>query len=280
MKFDIICADPPYEFSDPLTMSDVKRGAASNYNGVLSLDDIKNLDIESIAAENSLLALWVPSSMLLDGLEIMNRWGRADNKFLYKQNFIWVKTKIDPFGKLIKSSQTKIHKLYKKLLNNSGGYITINLTEFYNYVKNDILPQFDYDFNNGLQCKMGRIFRQTHEICLIGVRGNMYDKVENKSQISVHMHPPLKPNSTKPEGLQDRLDLIFSEKKLKRLELFARRQRNNYICLGNEAPMNWGEDIRDSIDKLKRVKVEDYNEILELAKNGKKDEMANVWKNL
>lgn len=272
MKFDIICADPPYESKDQLTMSSVKRGAASNYNGVLSVDDIKNLDVEEISAPNSLLALWVPSFILPEGLEIMKKWG-----FVYKQNFIWVKTKKDPLANIRKDFKREVFKTYKKLISESKEFSAINLTTFYNFIKDDLIPKMEYDLNDGLQCKMGRIFRQTHEVCLIGVKGNMYDKLENRSQISVHTYPPMK-HSAKPEGLQDRLDIMFQDKKLKRIELFARRQRDNYICIGNENKMTEGEDVIVSIEKLKKLKVKDYNNLLELANN--EIEMAEIWKKL
>ena len=66
-KFQVIVSDPPYQFSDGLTMSDVPRGSQSNYD-VLDMEAIKSLDVESIATKDALLALWVPSSMLQDGL--------------------------------------------------------------------------------------------------------------------------------------------------------------------------------------------------------------------
>ena len=49
-KFNIVVADPPWgAFSDKLTMSNIKRGAKSNYD-VMSTDDIANLDVQSICA--------------------------------------------------------------------------------------------------------------------------------------------------------------------------------------------------------------------------------------
>ena len=67
MKANVVIADPAWSFSDALTMSDIKRGASSNYP-VLSNKAIKELDVESIVADDAVLALWVPSSLLQDGL--------------------------------------------------------------------------------------------------------------------------------------------------------------------------------------------------------------------
>lgn len=54
MKFRVIVADPPWSFSDKLTMSDVARGADANYEGVLPLKDIMTLPVESWAEDAAL----------------------------------------------------------------------------------------------------------------------------------------------------------------------------------------------------------------------------------
>ena len=87
-SFNIIVADPPWNFKDSLKMSDVARGASSNYS-VMSILDIKQLPVKDITDPNgAVLALWVPSSLLQEGLDTMNAWG-----FKHKQTYVWVKTK-------------------------------------------------------------------------------------------------------------------------------------------------------------------------------------------
>ena len=215
--YNLIVADPPWAFSDKLSMSKVKRGAEAQYKGTLSLQDIKDLPVKYIAAENAVLALWVPSSMLKDGLETMEAWG-----FNFKQTHIWVKTKKEPLKGLLKI----IGKKWLGLLNKK------DLTE--------VLE--DFDISEILAFGLGRLFRQTHEICLIGTRGNVYDKLENKSQRSVHFGPVTK-HSEKPEDLQDMLDKMFPSFE-KKIELFARRDRIGYDCFGNECKSTYGQDIR------------------------------------
>ena len=96
MKYDLIVSDPPWSFDDGLHMSDVKRGAESNY-AVLDIEAIKQLKVAELAADNAVLALWVPSSLLQEGLDTMKAWG-----FRQTQTHIWVKIKNEPFESFLK----------------------------------------------------------------------------------------------------------------------------------------------------------------------------------
>ena len=69
-KFGLIVADPPWSFDDKLKYEkkdNVVRGAAGKYP-TLNPRTIADLPVGELAAENSLLALWVPSSQLLNGV--------------------------------------------------------------------------------------------------------------------------------------------------------------------------------------------------------------------
>ena len=68
-------------------MSSVKRGAASQY-GTMKLEDICSLRVKELSADDALLIIWCPSSLLEDGLDVMKAWG-----FKMKQTICWVKTK-------------------------------------------------------------------------------------------------------------------------------------------------------------------------------------------
>ena len=74
MKYEIIVADPPFSFSDGLKQSKTKRSAEDQYD-VMNNKDIINLDVKSIAADNSVLALWVPSSLVKEGIQAAENWG-------------------------------------------------------------------------------------------------------------------------------------------------------------------------------------------------------------
>lgn len=225
MKFDVIVSDPPWPATDLLAMSKVKRGAAANYS-VMTIDDIKNLKVIDIVSDNSVLVLWVPSWLLQEGLDTMKAWG-----FRQTQTWIWVKTKKDPLETLKK----KIRKKASKKI--------ISVAEV-----NKLLDSSD--LSDVLAFFMGRLFRQTHEIALVGVRGKAYKALENKSQRSVAFAQNLK-HSAKPEALQDKLDLMFSTGN--KLEMFARRARANWTCVGLECPTTLNEDIKDSIDRLAKL---------------------------
>lgn len=225
MKFRVIVADPPWSFSDQLKMSDVKRGAQANYD-VMTNSDIRDLPMKRfISPTGSILALWVPGSLLQEGMDTMKAWG-----FAQKQVYVWGKTKKtkslakDVFGSAFKMADDIINKV----------------------PKSKILKNFVVNIGSSLGFGMGHLFRQTHEICLIGISGNqIYKLLKNKSQRSVCLAPNLG-HSSKPEDLQDSLELMFPRGK--KLELFARRHRPGWVCLGNEICN--GEDIRVSLAKL------------------------------
>lgn len=234
-KFQVIVADPPWDFRDTITMIDTPRGARANYNTMTMLE-IKQLPINSyVDPAGAVLALWVPSSLLQEGLDTMSAWG-----FTHKQTYIWVKIKKDPLGSF-KKGLKKAALAALELSNLPGTVIKKQLKSFANALSNRPI-----DFNDILSFGMGRLFRQTHEICLIGTSNNkIYKKLDNKSQRSVSFGENLK-HSAKPEHLQTSLEVMFPN--TEKLELFARRIRPNWVCLGNEVCN--GEDIAVSLAKL------------------------------
>jgi N6-adenosine-specific RNA methylase IME4 len=194
-KFQVIVADPPWSFSDSLKMSAVKRGAKSQYS-TMTTSKIAEMPVQaSCHPDGAVLCLWVPGSLLQEGLDVMKAWG-----FNHKQTYVWVKTK-------------------KRAC--------------------------DYPLHECLSFGMGHTFRQTHEICLIGTNGKINKQLKNKSQRSVSFAENLR-HSSKPDHLQKSLETMFP--KARKLELFARRIRPGWTCLGNEICN--GEDIYVSLSKL------------------------------
>ena len=77
-QFGTIYADPPWRFNNAAC-----RGAARKHYPTMSLDDICALPVQSIAAPNAHLHLWVPSALIADGLHVIESWG-----FTYKSSFV------------------------------------------------------------------------------------------------------------------------------------------------------------------------------------------------
>jgi len=49
------------------------------------------------------------------------------------------------------------------------------------------------------------------------------------------------------------LEKMFPGEEHHKIELFARRDKTGWTCVGNESPSTPGEDIRVSIDRLKNT---------------------------
>jgi len=58
----------------------------ANHYQLMELEDIKNLDIKSIAENNAVLFLWATSPILEESFEVIKAWG-----FEYKSSIIWDK---------------------------------------------------------------------------------------------------------------------------------------------------------------------------------------------
>lgn len=80
--FDVILADPPWEYYLPL------RGSPNMHYSTMTTEEICQLKVPS--AENSVLFLWATNPKLEDALKVLKAWG-----FEYKTNMVWVK---DKFG--------------------------------------------------------------------------------------------------------------------------------------------------------------------------------------
>lgn len=93
--------------------------------------------------------------------------------------------------------------------------------------------------NGKLAFNMGRMFRNCSEVALIGVRGR--PKLLDRSQRAVSLDVQLA-HSAKPDTLQLRLEKMFHGP---RLELFARRDIDGWVCVGDECPSMRGVDVRD-----------------------------------
>lgn len=71
-KYDLIYADPPWQYRDSANAG--KRGAVHKYN-VMTLDQLCELPVPAIAADDCLLAMWWAPPMPREALAVVYAWG-------------------------------------------------------------------------------------------------------------------------------------------------------------------------------------------------------------
>lgn len=87
-KYQIIYADPPWSYNSRMALGKgAKRSSAEDYYDVMTIKDIANLPVKSIADKDCILFIWVTMPKIFDSLQVMEAWG-----FEYKTcAFVWVK---------------------------------------------------------------------------------------------------------------------------------------------------------------------------------------------
>lgn len=88
-RFQTILSDPPWRFQNRTGKMAPEHRRLSRY-GTMSIEDIVSLPVALIARPRAHLYLWVPNALILEGLDVMRRWG-----FTYKTNIVWYKTRKD-----------------------------------------------------------------------------------------------------------------------------------------------------------------------------------------
>jgi N6-adenosine-specific RNA methylase IME4 len=83
----VIYADPPWQYEHMISLS---REIEEHYP-TMSQEDICAMPVPSMAARDCVLFLWVPPSLIQQGLAVMEAWG-----FGYRTLIIWDKGSIGP----------------------------------------------------------------------------------------------------------------------------------------------------------------------------------------
>ena len=83
-KFGTIYADPPWKYGNQKT-----RGATDNHYETMTVEEICNMPVPNLAANDSHLHLWATSTLLPEALRVMAAWG-----FEYRSSFVWCKPQI------------------------------------------------------------------------------------------------------------------------------------------------------------------------------------------
>lgn len=87
--FKTILADPPWRFTNRTGKVAPEHRRLGRY-ATMSLDEICDLPVESIAADDAHLYLWVPNALLPEGMRVLESWG-----FRYVSNVVWAKRRKD-----------------------------------------------------------------------------------------------------------------------------------------------------------------------------------------
>ena len=87
--FSTILADPPWRFTNRTGKVAPEHKRLGRY-ATMSLQEIMEMPVKDVTAENAHLYLWVPNALLPEGLEVMKSWG-----FRYVSNIIWAKRRRD-----------------------------------------------------------------------------------------------------------------------------------------------------------------------------------------
>jgi N6-adenosine-specific RNA methylase IME4 len=88
-RFGTILIDPPWQFLNRTGKVAPEHKRLHRYH-TMTANQIADLPIGALAAPQSHLYMWVPNALLLEGLQIMKRWG-----FTYKTNLVWYKVRKD-----------------------------------------------------------------------------------------------------------------------------------------------------------------------------------------
>lgn len=96
-NYEIIYADPPWQFSNKKTGGSMKSGAEAHYS-TMNIEDMKLLPVDEIAADNAILVMWYVGSMPQEAIDLVHAWG-----FTLKNmnGFVWnklTKTGLPHFG--------------------------------------------------------------------------------------------------------------------------------------------------------------------------------------
>ena len=84
-QFDCIYADPPWSYNNKGT-----RATADDHYSTMSVQDIADLPVKSLAKDKSLLFVWTTNAFIQDTLNlIIPAWG-----FEFKSSVVWVKPQI------------------------------------------------------------------------------------------------------------------------------------------------------------------------------------------
>ena len=93
--YAVIYADPPWDYKGQLQHAgpgSADTGGAARHYPTATLDDLKRLDVASIAAPDSLLFMWATNPHLDQAIDLGKAWGFAWATVA----FVWDKARVNP----------------------------------------------------------------------------------------------------------------------------------------------------------------------------------------
>jgi N6-adenosine-specific RNA methylase IME4 len=214
VRYSILLADPPWQYNDRKAVrkdGDVARfgiGASGRYH-TEPTDQIANIPASDLALPDAQLYMWATWPFLPGALWLMEQWG-----FEYKTcAFVWVKAN-------------------KGRWKASGEQLTCQMEDV------GIEQFLEWMFFYGV----GNYTASNTEFVLLGARGQFMKPVKKASQVIVCPGWNGGEHSRKPEEVHRRVEKMYPDESY--AELFARRERPGWLCLGDELD---GMDLRESI---------------------------------
>lgn len=209
-RYHILYADCPWPYSDKKKAGRTRCGAENHYD-CMSIDELCQLPVESLAEDNAVLFMWTTFPLLLSAKDpeksppgrVMKAFG-----FRYKTlGFCWVKTNKDG-----------------SIWHGVGAYAKSN-------------PEICL---MGVRGNVGRLVKDKVTGLRIGT-----DPKEKLSVVSNHVSStllaPRGPHSQKPPVVRDRIVKLFGD--VSRIELFARDSADGWDSIGDELNGLRVEDI-------------------------------------
>ena len=208
-KYTIIYADPPWAYKDKAHAGN--RGATYKYH-TMSVEDIKNLPVANISADDSIIFMWCTAPQLPVGLEVMAAWG-----YQYKTvAFNWIKLNKKPMLISVKEDVMRYDGKYEKT-------VLPDNVKLHDISNNAFIVTYSAFMG------MGNYTRSNSEFCLLGIKGN--PKRINACVRQIIMSPR-EEHSKKPDEVRDRIVQLMGD--VSRIELFARQKVAGWDSWGNE----------------------------------------------
>lgn len=84
-KYGVVYADPAWNYGRSSSVNGGYAAPQKHYS-CMSTEEIAAIPIRTLAADDAVLYLWIPNSLLIHGIAVMKVWG-----FKYKTSIVWGK---------------------------------------------------------------------------------------------------------------------------------------------------------------------------------------------